>query len=83
MRKMKRIKRQFKRKPQRSVCGCTTRSGEPKTLFPERTLASKTAGDIMAMWETYKCPSRLGWHIATVRNDPWKKSESKFREAAS
>ncbi len=26
------------------------------------------------MWQIYKCPSGRGYHIATVKWDPWSKS---------
>lgn len=30
------------------------------------------------MWETYKCPNGgAGFHIGTVRNNPWKNSDSR------
>lgn len=82
MGKLKRPKRQFSRKGQRAVCGCTAMNGEPKTLFSEQFLARKRAGDTMGpegkMWQTYKCPNPkvTGWHIGTVRWDPWKRFES-------
>lgn len=80
-------KRQHTRKPGRAVCGCTAMNGDPKTLFVEKFLASRTAGDTMGingkMWETYKCPEGGGFHIATVRWDPWSKSESDYQAEAS
>lgn len=77
----RKAKRQFSRRSKRAICGCTAQNGDPKTFYSERFLARKTAGDIMGaegkMWQTYKCPRiRGGWHIATVRWDPWNKSDS-------
>lgn len=75
-------KRNRMKKPARAVCGCTARSGEPKTLFAERFEAIRVAGGKMGaegkMWQTYKCPRKKpgGWHIGTVRWDPWNSSES-------
>lgn len=72
-------KRNFSKRGQRAVCACTAMNGEPKTLFSEKFLATKRAGDTMGpegkMWQVYKCPSGDGWHIGTVRWDPWKRSE--------
>lgn len=78
--RVKTPKRQFKPKTQRAVCGCTAQNGEPKTLFPEKHIASRTAGDTIGhgngkMWEVYRCRGGgVGWHIASVRYDPWSKS---------
>lgn len=86
MGRVRRAKRQFTKKTQRAVCSCVTRSGEPKTLFPEKYIASRTAGDTMVkgkMWEVYRCRNGgAGWHIATVRWDPWSKSQSDSPEEA-
>jgi hypothetical protein len=68
-------KKARKRHPVRAVCGCTSRDGEPKTLFPEREEATRIAGGRMGregkMWQIYKCPRGAGgFHIGTVRWDP-------------
>lgn len=77
----RKAKRNRTKKRQRAICGCTAANGDPKTWFSQRFLATKAAADILGpegkMWETYKCPRiRGGWHIATVRWDPWNKSDS-------
>lgn len=90
LRRERRAKRQLQKRPVVGVCGCTARSGDPKTLFPSKEIARRRAGDTMGidgkMWEIYKCPDPAGaggFHIATVRWDPWKLSESDYQEAES
>lgn len=64
--------------PVRAECGCTSKSGHPKTLFTEKWDATRVAGNKMGaegeMWEIYKCPRRTGFHIGTVRWDPWEQA---------
>lgn len=76
----KRPKERITAKARVGVCTCTRRTGEPKTLYSQRWIASARAGDTMEpgkMWEIYKCPSGgAGYHIATVRWNPWKNSPS-------
>lgn len=63
------------KRDRKGACSCTGHSGEPKTLFSERWKASKRAGMFFSsegrMWRTYKCPETGGWHIASVKVDPW------------
>lgn len=76
----RRVKYRQKPRPRQGACTCTSRSGQSKWLFKERWQASARAGDTMGaegkLWQVYKCPSGAGWHITTVRVDPWKKSLS-------
>ena len=76
----KRPKEQMTAKGRKGICTCTSRAGDVKTLYSQRWIASRRAGDTMEpgkMWEIYKCPSGGdGYHIATVRWDPWKNSPS-------
>lgn len=77
--KVRRSKQRFTVKAARAVCGCTARNGAPKTLYSQKWLATKGAADIMGpdgkMWQVYKCPNGSGgWHIGSVRWDPWNKS---------
>ncbi|QWY84142.1 hypothetical protein SEA_A3WALLY_335 [Microbacterium phage A3Wally] len=74
MEKRRKGKARFTRKSRRAVCGCRALNGSPKTLYSQKWLATKGACDVMdkgKMWQTYKCPEGLGWHIGTVRWDPW------------
>lgn len=69
------------KKSRRYQCGCVSAAGVPKVWFAERWDASRRAGDTMEagkMWNVYRCPerNRVGYHIASVRNDPWKNSQS-------
>lgn len=78
----KRTKRAFTQKAKRAVCGCTAQNGDPKTLYSQKFLATKAAGATMErgkMWQIYKCPEGQGFHIATVRWDPWSRFESNSR----
>lgn len=67
------------RKPRKMQCGCVSADGAPKTWFEERWQASRSAGMFHStengggMWKTYRCPESRGWHITSVRVDPWAK----------
>lgn len=68
------------KKPRTGQCECTSAAGKGKKLYPSRWQASRTGADTArlrgdgSLWETYKCPKGEGWHIATLRVDPWKES---------
>lgn len=58
-------------------------SGEPKVLYPGRAQAHAAGGNApshVKMWQTYKCPSKLGWHVASVHWDPWEDLTNRTRE---
>lgn len=81
-------KPRFTTKARRAVCACKAQNGAPKTLYSQHWMASKSAGDILGpqgkMWEIYKCRSGgAGFHIATVRSDPWKNFDFPSQTAAS
>lgn len=65
------------RKARRAVCACRAQNGEPKTLYPLRHHASRAAVMHYApgkMWQVYKCPEGDGYHVTTVRWDPWEEA---------
>lgn len=63
------------RKGRRAQCTCVSRSGVPKVAYTSRWKATGRAGATMGpegkMWQIYKCPDGAGFHIGTVRWDPW------------
>jgi hypothetical protein len=88
MRRNRKPKRQYTPKAKRGACQCKAQNGDPKTLFAEHWQASKLAGDTMGsvkMWEVNKCPypDSDGYHIATVRWNPWNSSAYLSQEAES
>lgn len=70
-------KKSFTKKHRKDVCECTTRSGLPKTMYSQRWLAQKAAGELLDKgkpWQTYRCPEGGGWHIRSVRWNPWEEA---------